>query len=98
MHEDNKFDSTSITHSTTVKEEYATLAAVMDRIQHNKHKWLICVDLKMVNFLLVQNTKYPCFICLWDSRAKSDHWVSKDWASRKVMLAKILNPLCLGIA
>lgn len=48
----------------------------------------------MVNFLLGQQggyTKYPCFICLWDSRAKSEHWVRKDWPSRKAMVPGKLN-------
>ena len=40
---------------------------------------------KMVNFLLDQQggyTKYPCFLCYWDSRADKDHWVRKKWLSR----------------
>ena len=34
------------------------------------HKWIICVDLKLVKFRLGQQsgyTKFPCFLCLWDS-------------------------------
>ena len=27
-------------------------------------------------------TKYPCFLCLWDSRAKSEHWERKEWPIR----------------
>lgn len=64
MHNGNKLGSIPIAHSSTVKEEYATVASVMDKIKYNEHKWLICVDLKMVNFLLGQQggyTKYPCF-------------------------------------
>ncbi|KAL4703622.1 hypothetical protein ACJJTC_007649 [Scirpophaga incertulas] len=94
MHNGNKLGSIPIAHSTTVKEEYATVASVMARIKYNEHKWLICVDLKMVNFLLGQQgdyTKYSCFICLWDSRAKSEHWVRSDWPSRQAMLPGQLN-------
>ena len=39
----------------------------------------------MVNFLLVQQSsyiKYPCFISLWDSRARNEHWVRKKWPER----------------
>src|SRR6218665_3798737 len=46
---------------------------------------VICVELKMVNFLLGQQggyTKYLCFLCYWDSRATSAHWVKKDWTPR----------------
>ena len=28
-------------------------------------------------------TKFPCFLCLWDSRSKSEHWVRKVWPERK---------------
>ena len=37
-------------------------------------------DLKMVNFLLQQQTgykKYPCFLCYWDSRDKANHWTGQ---------------------
>ena len=40
----------------------------------------------MVNFLLGQQggyTKYPCFLCYWDSRANTQHWVKKDWLVRE---------------
>ena len=43
---------------------------------------MICVDLKMVNFFLGQQsgyTKYLCFLCYWDSRDKANHWTKKDW-------------------
>ena len=32
-------------------------------------------------------TKYPCFLCMWDSRAKSEHWTRKEWPLRKEMIA-----------
>lgn len=63
----NNIGSISVEHSTAVKEEFATVAAVMDRIKYYKHKWLVCLDLKMMNFLLRQQgsyIKYACFICL----------------------------------
>ena len=39
----------------------------------------------MVNFLLGQQsgyTKFPCFICLCDSRAGDKHWGQKNWPKR----------------
>ncbi|KAL4715297.1 hypothetical protein ACJJTC_010867 [Scirpophaga incertulas] len=61
---------------------------------YNEHQWSICVDLKMVNFLLGQQsgyTKYPCFICLWDSRAKEDHWKKVVWPARENMTVGASN-------
>ena len=28
-------------------------------------------------------TKYPCFLCLWDSRAKTKHYEQEQWPERK---------------
>ena len=42
----------------------------------------------MVNVLLGQQggyTKYPCFLCLWDSRAKDKHWNQRTWPVRANM-------------
>ena len=65
LHNGNKLGSLPIAHSTEVKEEYPTIALVMNKIKYDEHKWVICVDLKMVNFLVGQQggyTKYPCFM------------------------------------
>jgi len=50
---------------------------VLQKLCYNEHKWLICVDLNMVNLLLGQQggyVKYPRFSCLRDSRADDQHW------------------------
>jgi len=47
------------------------------------------VDLKMVCILLGHQlgyTKYSCFLCHSDSRAKSEHWLKKDWPIREQMV------------
>lgn len=88
LHNGNKYGSIPIAHSTKMKEEYNTIALVLEKIKYHEHQWVICVDLKMVNFLLGQQggyTKYPCFLCLWDSRDKIHHWVRKEWPKRENM-------------
>ena len=48
----------------------------------------------MVNFLLGQKssyTKFPCFLCLWDNRAKEMHWVQREWPKRDVLEVGQLN-------
>ena len=86
LHNGNKYASVPIGHSIHMKEKYEEIKTVIKLIKYNEHNWIICVDLKMVNFLLGQQsgyTKYPCFLCLWDSRARLKHWVRKDWPSRE---------------
>ena len=42
----------------------------------------------MVCFLLGQQngyTKHPSFICLWDSRASTEHLIRKEWPTRESM-------------
>ena len=54
-------------------------------LNYSLHEWLICGDIKVISILLGQQagyTKYPCFRCLWDSRADHLHFVQRFWPSR----------------
>ncbi|GFU96801.1 uncharacterized protein TNCV_4626181 [Trichonephila clavipes] len=92
----NKYGSIPIAHTVTLKE-YANIAKVMETIKYQDHKWFICVDLKMVNFLLGQQggyTKFPCFMCLWDRRDKQHNCSQKVWPVReelKVGTKNVIN-------
>ena len=74
----------SLGQPTLLNEEYINIKQVLEKLNYCDHQcvqWLLCVDLKMVKFLLGQQsgyTKYPRFICLWDSCARIDHWVKKE--------------------
>ena len=73
-----------------LKKKYEPVKQVLECIKYNQHKSKICVILKMVNFLLGQQsgyTKHLCFFCLWDSRDKANHWVKKDWELRITLRA-----------
>ena len=64
LHNGNQYGSIPIGYSVTLKENYENIKVVLERLKYCVHQWLICVDLKMVNFLLRQqggHTKYPCF-------------------------------------
>lgn len=94
LHNGNKLASIPIGHSTKLKEDYENVKLVLEKISYYQHKWSVCVDLKMVNFLLGQQsgyTKYPCFLCLWDSRARNEHWSRTDWPSRMNMTVGKVN-------
>ena len=74
--------STALGHSMTLEEKYDEIKFVLEKISYRQHQWIICVDLKMVGFLLrLQGgyIKFPCFLCLRDSRARTEHWIKKDW-------------------
>ena len=67
---------------------------VIDLLKYHEHNWIICVDLKMVSFLLGQQrglTNFPCYLCMWDSRAREKHWTQKEWPIRETLEAGMPN-------
>ena len=89
LHNGNLYASIPLAHSTTLKEKYEEVRFVLEKIKYSEHQWVICVDLKMVNFLLGQQsgyTKYPCFLCMWDSRDRQNHYEKIDWPARTEMI------------
>ena len=85
LHITNVYGSVLIGHSTTLKEKYDAIKSVLQHIKYDDHQWVICVDLKMANFLLGKQsgyTKYSYFLCYWDSRDNVNHWTKKDWPIR----------------
>ena len=86
LHNVNMYGSIPIAHSVLAKETYESIKVVLELISYNEHQWIICVDLKMICLLLGQQsgyTMYPCFLRLWDSRARQKHWLQKEWPIRK---------------
>jgi hypothetical protein len=64
LHNGNRYSSIPLAHSRILKEAYENIKMILQKISYHEHSWSICVDLKMVNFLLGQQsgfTKYPCF-------------------------------------
>ena len=45
LHIGNKFGSIPVGHSVNMKEEYASIKIVLQRLQYHVHEWVICVDL-----------------------------------------------------
>ena len=86
LHNGNQFASIPVGHSVVLKESYENLATVLQKIKYDEYNWDICGDLKVIGLLLGQQsgyTKYPCFLCMWDSRAKDKHWTQKVWPQGK---------------
>lgn len=85
LHNGNKYASIPVGHSTVLKESYNSFQLLLHKLKYEDHKWLICGDFKMINLIVglqSGNTKYPCFLCLWDSRARDQHWVREKWPAR----------------
>ena len=68
-----------------MKETYETMKEILCLINYDKHQWKIVSKLKVLTILLGMqggNTKYPCYLCEWDSRAKG-HYKCSYWPQRK---------------
>ena len=73
-------------YSIHVKEKYKEIKMVFNLLKYQEHNWIICVDLKIVNFLLRQQsgyTKYPCFCVFGAVRLKNDFGCKESGQSLK---------------
>ena len=81
-----KFEGSASTHhSVKMSESYTNMQLLLKLLNYEHHSWLICGDLKVISLLLGQKsgyTRYPCFLCLWDSRADKHHYLQQHWPAR----------------
>jgi hypothetical protein len=86
LHNSNVLASIPLVHSTKLFESYETLKLILQKIKYHEHEWPICGDLKVIGLLLGQQrgyTKFPCFLCAWDSRARDKYCVTVHWPERE---------------
>lgn len=87
LHITNKEQSVPVGHAVHMKETYENMEHLLRSIKYENHNWKICGDLKVIALLLGMQlgfTKYCCFLCEWDSRAKHLHYRKTDWPARKL--------------
>jgi len=85
LHNTNIYAPVPIAHSTVMQENYNNMQVLLKKIDYKNHQWQICGDLKIISMLLGQQsgfTKYPCCLCLWDSRDRQKHYKVKEWPVR----------------
>ena len=63
LHNGNLFRAIPIDHSVYLKEKHEHIKVVLDLLKYDDHKWIKCMDLKMVNFLLGQLEEYTKYAC-----------------------------------
>ncbi|GBM76331.1 hypothetical protein AVEN_222248-1 [Araneus ventricosus] len=76
LHNGNSFASLPLGHSVHLEEIYNDLSMILEKINYKEYRWMVCGDFKILTMLLGQQagyTKYSCFLCLWDSRARDLH-------------------------
>jgi len=71
--------------SVQLKEDYSNVITLLQKVNYDSYNWDVCGDFKMIGFLLgLQGgfTKFPCFLCLWDSRDRANHYVRRELPER----------------
>ena len=84
LHNDNLCGAVPIRHSSCLRNEYGNITTFIE-LQYHRHNWSICVDHKIVAFLLGQQSGYTnnlWFQCMWDGRAREKYWVEINWPPR----------------
>ncbi|KAK2578077.1 hypothetical protein KPH14_001025 [Odynerus spinipes] len=85
LHNGNEYPSVPVAYGSKLKESYELFEVMLNKINYYRYKWNVCSDLKVIGLLMgLQRgyTKYCCFLCEWDSRARSSHYKIKDWPAR----------------
>lgn len=78
LHIGNKLPSIHLAQSVVLKATSKFFSFIFEYIKYNAHKWLICANLKVVAILNGRQggyTKFMCFLCQWDSRAREEHYI-----------------------
>ena len=81
LHNGNRLPSIPLAHSVHLKEEYNNVKLLLNALKYHEYAWEIIGDFKMVAFLMgLQGgfTKFPCYLCLWDSRDTTSHYCKRN--------------------
>ncbi|CAH2096329.1 unnamed protein product [Euphydryas editha] len=92
LHNGSFYASIPLGHSVYLKETYKNLELVLCKLKYKDHGWQVCGDFKILGMLLGQQsgfTKFPCFLCLWDSRDRANHWTKKCWPARELKVVEM---------
>ena len=58
LHNTNQFASITLAHSTCMKKSYENIKLLLSKLQYSTHTWKICVDFKVLNMLLGQQSGF----------------------------------------
>jgi len=71
-----------VAHAFGIKESDDSMKPLLQYIKYDTYKFNICADLKVIALFLglqLGYTKFPFFLCEWDSRDKAHHYVKRIW-------------------
>ena len=72
-----------------LKEDYNSVKTLLNALKYDEYGWEVIGDFIMVAFMMgLQGgwTKFPCYLCLWDSRDTKAHYHRLDWPQQTEFL------------
>ena len=76
----------ALAHSVHLKETYENVKTELNVLKYDQYNWEVNGDFKMMAFLMIMQggfKKYPCYLCLWDSRDTKAHYQKQVWPTRE---------------
>ena len=58
LYNDNRFAYVPLAHSITLKEKHEAVKYVLEKVRYDQHEWDICVEPKMMNLLMGQQSGF----------------------------------------
>jgi len=80
LHNGNVLPTIPFAHTFGIQESDDSMKQLLQYIKCDTYAWNICADLKVIALLLglqLGYTKFPCFLCEWDSRDKAHRYVKR---------------------
>lgn len=93
LHNDGAYSPIPIAYTRTLKETYASMKLIFEKIKYHEHEWDVSGDLKVVALIMglqLGRTRNSCFICTWISTAKIDHYHA-TWEHRSEYIIGEMN-------
>jgi len=94
LHNGNKLPSIPVANAPSTKETYTTMNNILVEVDYKKYQWEVCGDFNVIAILLglqAGYTKYSCFLCEWDSRARGTHYSRKHWPHKQSLTSGMKN-------
>ena len=94
LHNKNMLPSIPVGYAAHMKETYENIKNLLQCINYEQYCWQLCGDFKVIAILLGLRpgyTNYCCFLCEWDSRARHEHYLKKEWPKRNTLKAGTKN-------
>ena len=94
LHNENMLPSIPVGYAAHMKKTYENMKNLLQCINYEQYCWQLCGDFKVIAILLALQPgyiQYCCFLCEWDSCARHEHYLKKEWPKRSTLKASTKN-------